>query len=138
MDAQLSVPRDVRRSVSNGTCKTMSAFHDQFAADPETDGETRVRRTDKPLLRNAVVSYAPPYPEYPKLKLGRSRQASCDPSCPSARDIGEEIVVTLYSNHGHGFGDYHEQAWEFIMANALDIEVSLRRKLFAQHQKAHK
>ncbi|WP_145460183.1 DUF6985 domain-containing protein [Gimesia panareensis] len=102
------------------------------------DGETRIWKTEKPLFRNAVVAYAPPYPEYPKLKLGRSRQPSGDPSCPSARDVGDEIVVTLYANNGNGFGDYQERAWEYIMANAPEIEASLRRKLFARHQKAYK
>ncbi len=116
----------------------MSTFHDQFEPDPESDGETRVWSTNKPLLQNAVVAFAPPYPEYPKLKLGRSRQASGDPSCPSARDVGDDIVVTLYCNNDNGFGDYHELAWDFVMANASEIEASLRRKLFAQHQKALK
>ncbi|MFI4848463.1 MAG: DUF6985 domain-containing protein [Gimesia chilikensis] len=116
----------------------MSAFLDQFEPDPEMDGETLVWKTDKPLFQDAVVAFAPPYPEYPKLKLGRGRQPSCDPSCPSARDVGDEIVVTLYSNNDKGFGDYQERAWEYIMTQSPEIETSLRRKLFAQHQKAHK
>lgn len=115
----------------------MSEFLDQFEPDPEMDGERLVWTTSKPLLREAVVAYAPPDPEYPKLKLGRRRQASGDPSCPSARDPSDEIVVTLYSNHGNGFGDYQERAWEFICDHAQAIEASLRKKLFAQHKKAH-
>ena len=116
----------------------MNTFHDQFEPDPERNGETRVWKTEKQLLRNAVVSYAPPYPDYPKLKLSRWRQASGDPSCPSARDVSGEIIVTLYCNNDNGFGDYHEHAWDFLVSNASEIETALRRKLFAQHQKALK
>jgi hypothetical protein len=116
----------------------MSTFLDQFRPDPEMEAVRRLWMTDKPIFRDAVVTYAPPYPEYPKLKLGRSRQPSSDPSCPSAREPGNEIEVTIYSNNGNGFGDYQERAWNFIIDNVAAIEASLRRKLLAQHLKFHK
>ena len=116
----------------------MSAFHDQFESDPETDGETLVWRTEKPLLRKSVVEYAPPYPDYPKLQLGRTCQASGDPSCPSAREVDGRVLVTLHCNNDIGFCEFHEIAWDFIVSNASEIEANLRRKLTAQHYKALK
>lgn len=88
----------------------MSAFLDQFKADPDPD-MAPIRRlwvTDKPVLRDAVVTYAPPYPEYPELELDDDEEASGDPSCPSARDAGDKVEVAIYSISGNGFGDYHE------------------------------
>ena len=112
----------------------MSAFHDQFQPDPEDD-ERRLWRTGKPLLRDAVVTVAPPYPDYPKLKVSKSRGPTGDPSCPSARDAGTDVQVALYAASGNGFGTYQERAWEFILANPAAIEAALRRKLFAWHGK---
>lgn len=112
----------------------MSTFHDNFQPDPELDGERRLWRTGKPLLRHAVVEYAPPYPEYPKLKVSKSRGPSSDPSCPSARDVGDDIEVAMYSDDGR-FGEAQELAWNFIIDNVQAIEAALRRKLFAQHLK---
>lgn len=112
----------------------MSAFLDRFRPDPEFDGR-RLWRTAKPLLRGAVVAVAPPYPDYPKLKVSRSRGPSGDPSCPSARDPSSEVEVALYASSGNGFGSLQERAWEFLLAHPAAIEAALRRKLFAWHRK---
>lgn len=114
----------------------MSSFHDQFSPDPDPEMADirRVWITDKPLLRDAVVTYAPPYPDYPEMEPD---EVSCDPSCPSARDAGDTIEVTMHANK-NGFGDYQERAWSFVVENAAEIEAALRRKLFAQHLKDQK
>lgn len=114
----------------------MSAFHENFQPDP-LDEERLVWRTSKLLFREAVVAFAPPYPEYPKLKVSKSRGPSGDPSCPSARDIGHEIEVVPYSDE-QTVGDLQERAWVFIINNAPAIEASLRHKLFQQHLKCQK
>jgi len=113
----------------------MLAFLDNFQPDPESDGSRRLWRTAKPLLRDAVVAVAPPYPEYPKLKVARARGPSSDPSCPSARDASPEVEVAMYDGSGNGFGGLQERAWDFLLANAAAIEAALRRKLFAWHKK---
>lgn len=113
----------------------MSVFLDNFKPDPELIGFRQFGRAAKPLLSGAVVAVAPPYPEYPKLKIGRNSGASADPGCPSARDAGSEVEVVLYNAAGNGFGTLHERAWEYILAHAPAIEVALRRKLFAWHGK---
>ena len=113
----------------------MSAFQDNFRPDPESDGSRRLWRTAKPLFRGAVVAVAPPYPEYPKLKVAKSRGSSTDPSCPSARVASPEVEVAMYADGGNGFGGLQERAWDFILANAAAIETALRRKLFAWHKK---
>ncbi|WP_309723198.1 hypothetical protein [Armatimonas sp.] len=110
----------------------MSAFLDQFQLDPEFDGH-RLWSTDKPLLRNAVVAVAPYYPEYPKLK--KPREASSDPSCPSARLPSTDVAVVMYSQSGNSYGSFQERAWDYILAHAPTIEIALRRKLFAWHLK---
>lgn len=112
----------------------MNAFLDHFQPDPEFDGRW-LWRTAKPLLRGAVVAVAPPYPEYPKLKVSKSRGPSGDPSCPSARDASSDIEVALYAASGNGFGSFQERAWDFILAHPAAIEAALRRKLFAWHRK---
>lgn len=112
----------------------MSIFSDQFQPDLEFDGR-RLWRTAKPLFRDAVVTVAPPYPEYPKLKVSKSRGPSGDPSCPSARDASLDIEVALYAASGNGFGSFQERAWEFILAHPTAIEAALRHKLFAWHIK---
>lgn len=113
----------------------MSEFTDRFQPDPELDGVRRTWITRKPLLQDSVVSYAPPYPDYPKRS---TRHTTCDPSCSSARDVGDEVVVSSYSNNGNGFCMYQERAWSFIADEALAVEASLRRKLYALHQKSLK
>ena len=113
----------------------MGAFQDNFRPDPESDGSRRLWRTAKPLLRDAVVAVAPPYPEYPKLKVAKARGPSTDPSCPSARVASPEVEVAMYADSGNGFGGLQERAWDFILANAAAIEAALRRKLFAWHRK---
>lgn len=116
----------------------MSLFLDQFVADTDPDMES-IRRfwtTDKPLLRNTVAAYAPPYPDYPKRKLNSRNKPSSDPGCPSGRDASDQVEVAMYFISGNGFGDHQEHAWNFITENAPAIEVSLRRKLFAQHLKS--
>jgi hypothetical protein len=112
----------------------MSAFLDQFQPDPDLDGRL-VWRTAKPLLRDAVVAVAPPYPDYPKLKVTKTRGPTCDPGCPSARDQGADIQVSLYAESGNGYGSLQERAWEFILAHPAAIEAALRRKLLAWHGK---
>jgi hypothetical protein len=112
----------------------MSAFLDNFRPDPDMPDIRRVWRTAKPLLRDAVVTYAPFEPDYAKLKVSKSRGPSNDPSCPSARDAGTDIDVVLYS-HTDAFGAPHERAWNFILDHRERIEVALRRKLFARHTK---
>jgi hypothetical protein len=111
----------------------MSAFLDQFRPDPELDGRL-VWRTTKPLLRDAVVAVAPPYPDYPKLKVSTSGRDT-DPYSPSARDPSSQVEVALYADAGNGYGSLHERAWEFVLAHSAAIEAALRRKLFAWHGK---
>ncbi|RYG25871.1 hypothetical protein EON82_05525 [bacterium] len=109
----------------------MSSFLDNFRPDPEMP-EQRIWRTSKPLMRGAVVTYAPFDPEYPELEV---EEPTNDPSCASARVIGDEIDVVLYSSSGT-FGDPHERAWKHILDHRQTVEASLRRKLFAQHSKS--
>lgn len=116
----------------------MSAFQDNFRTDPVLPDLRRLWRTAKPLLRDAVVAVAPPYPEYPKLKVSKKHGPSGDPSCPSARDPGSDVEVVQYSASGNGFGSFQELAWEFILAHPAAIEAALRRKLFAWHGKRMK
>ncbi|MCA9071560.1 MAG: hypothetical protein KDA84_21690, partial [Planctomycetaceae bacterium] len=114
----------------------MTKFLNQFQPDPDPDMASirRVWTTDKPLLREAVVQYAPPYAEYPELES--DEVPSEDPSCPSARNPSDSVVVAIYSVCGNGFGSYQQLAWEFLTSNADSIEHSLRRKLYAQHLKS--
>ena len=108
----------------------MSAFLDNFRPDPELPDARRIWRTAKPVMRDAVVAYAPLYPDYPKLKGGPSN----DPSCPSARLPGAEADVILYSQT-NTFGSPQERAWNFILDQHRRVEASLRRKLFAKHSR---
>jgi hypothetical protein len=111
----------------------MSAFLDRFQPDPEFG--RRLWRAPKPLLRAAVVSVAPPYPEYPTLTVNESVGSPDDPSSPSAREVGSDIAVSLYEDSGNGSGSLQERAWEYILARHAEIEAALRRKLFAWHGK---
>jgi hypothetical protein len=111
----------------------MSAFLDRFRPDPELDGRL-VWRAAKPLLRDAVVAVAPPYPDYPRLKVSQSGRGT-DPSCPSARDPGPDVEVALYADGGNGSGSRQERAWEFVLAHPASVEAALRRKLLAWHRK---
>lgn len=110
----------------------MSAFLDHFRPDPELPDERRIWRTAKPLLRDAVVDYAPFYPEYAKLKVSKSRGPSHDPSCPSARLPDSEVDVMLYA-HLDTIGGLPERAWNYLLDQQQRVEASLRRKLFARH-----
>jgi hypothetical protein len=112
----------------------MNRFLDQFQPDPDFDG-CRLWRTEKPLLRGAVVAVAPYYPEYPTLTVKPPREASSDPSCPSARFPRTEVEVVMYAGSRRGYGSFQEQAWDYILAHAPAIEIELRRKLFAWHTK---
>jgi hypothetical protein len=112
----------------------MSQFLSHFQPDPEVDGR-RLWRTPKPLLTGPVVAVAPPYPDYPKLKLSKSRGPSSDPSCPSARDPSADIEVALYADNGNGLGVLQERAWDFILSDSVAVEGALRHKLFAWHVK---
>jgi hypothetical protein len=111
----------------------MSAFLAQF--QPDREFGRRLWRAPKPLLRGAVVTVAPPYPEYPTLTVSKSREPSVDPSCPSARDPGSDVEVSLYEDSGNEPGIIQERAWKYILAHPAAIEAALRRKLFAWHGK---
>lgn len=115
----------------------MSGFLDNFRPDPEIPDEQRIWRTAKPLLRDSAVAYAPFDPEYPKLSVSEYPGSSNDPSSPSARVVGTEVDVVLYSATGT-FGDPQERAWSFVLEHRDAIETSLRRKLFAYHSKSLK
>jgi len=112
----------------------MNNFLENFQTDPEFDGR-RLWRTAKPLLRDAVVVVAPPYPEYPKLKVSKSRGPDNGPACPSARAASSDVEVALYAASENGFGSFQQRAWKFILAHSATIEAALRRKLFAWHVK---
>ena len=113
----------------------MSGFLEKFRPDPELDGLRRLWRTDKPLLKNAVVAFAPPYPEYPTLKVSKLQGPDSGPGCPSARNADSEVDVALYAANQEGFGGFHEHAWKFLQTNTAAVEAALRRKLFAWHVK---
>jgi hypothetical protein len=113
----------------------MSAFLDHFVSDREMDDVRRSWVTVKPLFKNSVVTYAPPYPEYPKLKLPKKSGPHSDPSCSSARVLSSELEVMIYSESAQGYGSHQERAWEYILQHAATIETQLRRKLFAKHTK---
>lgn len=116
----------------------MSTFQDNFHIDPVLPDLRRLWRTAKPLMRDAVVAVAPPYPDYPKLKVSKRLGPSGDPGCPSAREPGSDIEVVQYTASGNGFGSFQERAWDYILAHSAAIEVALRRKLFAWHGKQMK
>lgn len=113
----------------------MTPFFDNFQPDPEMPDERWIWRTAKPLLQDAVVTYAPFNPEYVKLKVSKSHGPSNDPGCPSARDASAEIDVVLYAPSGK-FSDLQAQAWNYLLKHRQRVEVSLRRKLFAVHTKS--
>lgn len=116
----------------------MSDFTTNFRPDPDPEmaGVRRLWRTAKPLFRDAVVAVAPPYPDYPKLKVSKRLGPDSSPGCPSARDAGSDIEVVLYAYSGNGFDSgYQERAWAFLLANAAGVERALRRKLYAWHAK---
>mgnify|MGYP000896395279 CR=1 FL=1 len=116
----------------------MGGFLKNFQPDPDPEMAEvrRLWRTTKPLFQDAVVAVAPPYPDYPKLKVSKRQGPESGPSCPSARDAGSDLEVVLYAYSGNGFhSGYQERAWEFLLANAARIESALRRKLFAWHGK---
>lgn len=112
----------------------MKAFVTNFQPDPEMPDIRRIWRTAKPLLQDAVVAYAPYYPEYAKLKVSKSRGPTTDPGCPSARNVGADIDLVMYS-YTNTFGDQQERAWNYILKHRQLVEASLRRKLFARHSK---
>ena len=116
----------------------MSGFLMNFLPDPDPvmADVRRLWRTTKPLFRDAVVAVAPPYPDYPKLKVSKRQGPESGPACPSARDASSDIEVVLYAYSNNGFNSgYQERAWEFLLANATGIEIALRRKLYAWHKK---
>jgi hypothetical protein len=113
---------------------SMNDFLARFHPDPEVDGR-QLWRTAKPLLRNTVVAVAPPYPDYPKLKVSKSRGPSGDPSCPSARASSADIEVALYADSEKVLGGLQGCLWDFILAHSVAVEAALRRKLFAWHVK---
>ncbi|MFO0938831.1 MAG: hypothetical protein U0798_20190 [Gemmataceae bacterium] len=113
----------------------MSTFHENFQPDPELEGIRKVWQTAKPLLANAVVTAAPSYPEYQKMKVKKTKGVSTDPACPSARVVGNDVEVAMYSSSGNGFGDIQEKAWKYLLGHTTAIEKALRRKLFAWHAK---
>jgi hypothetical protein len=112
----------------------MSTFLDNFQPDPEMPDEQWIWRTAKPLLRDAVVTFAPFYPEYPGLEVGEPLGSPNDPSSPSARVVGNEVDVTIYSLADDG--SPQERAWNYILEHRKAVEASLRRKLLAYHSKS--
>jgi hypothetical protein len=116
----------------------MSGFLNNFQPDPDPEmaDVRRLWRTMKPLFRDAVVAVAPPYPDYPKLKVPKRQGPESGPACPSARDASSDMEVVIYAYSGNGFNSgYQERAWEFLLANASAIEIALRRKLYEWHKK---
>lgn len=116
----------------------MSGFLKTFQPDPDPEmaDVRRLWRTTKPLFRETVVAFAPPYPDYPKLKVPKRQGPESGPACPSARDASSDMDVVLYAYSGNGFDSgYQERAWEFLLGNAAGIETDLRRKLSAWHIK---
>jgi hypothetical protein len=116
----------------------MSGFLNNFQPDPDPEmaDVRRLWQTRKPLFRDAVVAVAPPYPQYPKLKVPKRLGPESGPACPSARDARSDMEVVIYTYSGNGFDSgYQERAWEFLLANAAVIEIALRRKLYGWHKK---
>ena len=116
----------------------MIGFLQNFQPDPDPDmaDVRQLWRTTKPFFRAAVVAVAPPYPDYPKLKVSKRLGPDAGPACPSAREPSSDMEVVLYAYSGNGFNSgYQERAWEFLLANAATIEMALRRKLQAWHKK---
>jgi hypothetical protein len=117
----------------------MTDFLKNFQPDPDPDmaDVRRLWRTTKALFKDAVVAVAPPYPDYPKLKVSKRLGPESGPACPSARDASLDLEVILYAYSGNGFeSGYQERAWEFLLANTAAIEIALRRKLYAWHKKS--
>ena len=83
----------------------MSGFLKNFKPDPDPEmaDVRRVWRTTKPLFRDAVVAVAPPYPDYPKLKVSKRQGPESGPACPSARDASSDVEVVIYAYSGSGF-----------------------------------
>jgi hypothetical protein len=116
--------------------ETMARFFDGFTADPECAERSLPWLTSKPLFHDAIVAYAPPYPEYSKLKISRLTGAPSDPGSPKARLHSTTVEVIAYSTESNGSKSAQEQAWEFLVTHSSEIEASLRRKLFAYHRKS--
>ena len=95
----------------------MDTFHDHFTADSRHAGVYHWT-TAKPLFKQAVVAYAPPY--------------------ETEVNSSDRIDITAICENGNIFGKFHELAWEYITQNAQDIESRLCQKLFANHQNAYK
>ena len=90
----------------------MSSFHDNFTVNAEFPN-WHEWETEKPLLKNAAVRFAPPY---------------VNESSPSSK-----LEVTALVENEREFGSFHEIAWHFITRNAEDVERALRRKLLLNH-----
>lgn len=90
----------------------MSSFHESFTVNTQFPN-WHEWQTEKPFLKNAAVRFAPPY---------------VNESSPSTK-----LDVTALVENEREFGRFHEIAWNFIQANAVDIERSLRRKLLSNH-----
>lgn len=118
-----------------GPALIVGAFLDNFRPDPEMP-EQRIWRTAKPLMREAVVAYAPFDPEYPGLEVGESLGSPNDPSSPSARVVCGDLDVTIYSLADAG--GPQERAWYYILEHRELVEASLRRKMFAYHSNSLK
>ncbi len=113
----------------------MSSFHERFVPDPELEGTRWLWTTKKPIFSESVVTFAPPYPEYPKLKIKKSLGSPEDPSSPTARVVSDTVQVACYAAE-QGVGSAHEKAWDYLLNHAAAIEAALRRKLKARHAKS--
>lgn len=110
----------------------MSEFFDHLRPDPGCEGRSLPWTTAKPLFQDAVVAYAPLYPEYAKMKTGRVVGSASDPGSPHARLRDETVDVFIYSSD-NGTRRAQEETWKYIQRHAAEIEMALRRKLFAYH-----
>ncbi|PQO42029.1 hypothetical protein C5Y93_27105 [Blastopirellula marina] len=96
----------------------MSDFLDRFVRAPGLGNRYEWKSATKPVFRNAVVKFVPP-------------------------DINEpygdsEFDITAFCESGNVPGSLHENAWNFLEANADTIEANLRRKLFVHHMKGYR
>ncbi len=115
---------------------SMSTFKPNNERDPECSNRSLPWIAPKPVFQNAIVEFAPPYPDYPKAKFKKSLGSPNDPSSPNAKSQDSNIDVVLYFSDANVDSTLQECAWKFLQDNANAIESNLRRKLFAYHIKS--
>ncbi|MDX1930760.1 MAG: hypothetical protein SFV81_29825 [Pirellulaceae bacterium] len=114
----------------------MSTFKPNLQRDPECPNRSLPSIVPKPIFKNAIVEFAPPYPDYPKSKFKRSLGSPNDPSSASAKSPDSNIDVVLYFSGANVDSKPQESAWDFLQNNTSVIESNLRRKLFSYHTKS--